>query len=426
MSNKPLLCNYAWGHLDFHTKGQYAPCFRFNPNEQEMKKVTETLPSEAMNSDEMKKVRSQLLKGEWPNGCFDCKNKEEKGIRSYRQESIMKNITWDGFNPDYNSVTIKNYHEIEIKFSRTCNLFCRHCNTLSNSRFEILGKKFPALKKEFEDLNFTHLSTPKKHIAEISDEVIDDLVQNIIPGVSRIMFGGGEPLYHLAHYKFLEKLINSPNIDTKQITLDYNTNLSMISFKKYQLSELWEHFKAIRVTVSVDGTRKLFNYFRQNADYGQMLKNVHSILQNCSTVNHLTFVCTSTSYHAFYMDTIIDDISTELSAIREKYNINTHFKLTFVHYPEALDMVNLDDNVKQFLIENIEKSYLPEKYPDSIRDCYDHAYKEFFTYMKNPKNMEVSFSKIAKLQDQLHNVDAFQLVPRLAEYIYNERLVWND
>lgn len=426
MSKKPLLCNYAWGHLDFHTKGYYTPCFRFNPNEQKMKKVTESLPSEAMNSTEMKAVRSQLLSGEWPSGCFECKNKEAKGIRSYRQESVMENVTWKGFEPDYNNVNIKNYHEIEIKFSRTCNLFCRHCNSLSNSRFEILGKKFPHLKKEFEKVDFTHLSEPKKHIAEISEEVIDDLVKNIIPGVSRIMFGGGEPLYHLAHYKFLETLINDSNINTKNIILEYNTNLSMISFKKYQLADLWEKFKAVRVTVSVDGTGKLFNYFRQNADYDQMLKNVHSILNNCSTVNHLTFVCTSTAYHAFYMDKIINNFSTELTGIRAQYNINTHFKLTFVHYPEALDMVNLDANVKKFIIENTEKSYTPEFYPEATRYSYEHAFKEFYTYIKNEKNKEVDFIKVAKLQDELHNIDAFTLVPRLAEYIYNGRLVWND
>lgn len=424
MSNQPLHCNYAWGHLDFHTKGYYTPCFRFDPNQQAMKKVEECLPSEAMNSEEMKAVRQQLSRGEWPTGCFECKNKESKGIRSYRQESIMRNVTWEGFNPDYTDVNINKYHEIEIKFSRTCNLFCRHCNTLSNSRFEILGKKFPNLQKEFEEVDFTHLSPPKKHIAEVSDEVVDDLVQNIIPNVSRIMFGGGEPLYHLAHYKFLEKLINSPNVDTKQIILEYNTNLSMISFKKYKLADLWEQFKAVRVTVSVDGTNSLFNYFRQNADYAQMLKNVHNILRECTTVNHLTFVCTSTAYHAFYMDEIINTFTTELTGIRLEYNINTHFKLTFVHYPEALDMVNLDDNVKEFLISNIEKSFKPSNYPDIVRPTYEHAYNEFYTYLKNPKNKNVDFKKVAKLQDELHSVDAFKLVPRIAEYVYNDKLVW--
>lgn len=424
MSKKSLYCNYAWGHLDFHQKGCYTPCFRFNPNAQPMKKISECLPTEAMNSPEMVKVRETLLNGQWPEGCFECKNKEEKGLRSYRQESIMPdNITWNTFNPDYSNLNINKYHEIEIKFSRTCNFFCRHCDSKSNSRFEILGKNNSKIKYELESLDFQHLNVPSKFITEVSDEVIEDLILNIIPNVSRIMFSGGEPLYHVQHYRFLERLINDDRIDTSALILEYNTNFSMINFKNYSLSKLWNQFGSVRVTVSIDGTGNLFNYFRQNGNFEEILKNIHAVLTETKTISNLSLVCTSSTYHAFYMDQTINDIANLLTNIYNNYNVSTNFKLTFVHYPDALDMVNLDNNVKDFLINRVSNSFNPEIYHPTIKESYEHAYKQFLTYLKNEKNLDVDFKKIAKLQDQLHNSNAFELVPRIAEYVYNDRLI---
>lgn len=423
MSEKSLYCNYAWGHLDFHQKGFYTPCFRFNPMAFPTSKVSNALPSEAMNSEEMVKIRQTLLNGEWPAGCADCKYKEQKGIRSYRLESIMpSNVTWNGFTPDYENTKISKYHEIEIKFSRVCNFFCRHCDARSNSRFEILGKNNPEIRDQLNKLDYDHLQTPLHAIEELSDEVVDDLVKNIIPHISKIMFSGGEPLYHIQHYKFLEKLINDPTIDTQKLTLEYNTNFSIIKFKHYDLVDLWNHFNNVRVTVSLDGTGDCFNYFRQNGNFDEVIKNIHSVLERSTTVKHFSFVCTSTAYHAFYMDQIVNDIAEILGSIEEKYKIDTNFKLTFVHHPEAIDLVNLDKDVKEFLLERFIKSYT-NKYKDTVQDFYNHAFREFEAYITNDKNKDVDFKQVVKLQDQLHNVDAFKLVPRIAEYVYNNRLV---
>jgi len=423
MSKKSLYCNYAWGHLDFHQKGFYTPCFRFNPMAFSTPRVAEFLPTEAMNSTKMCEIRQQLLDGEWPAGCGDCKYKEEKGIRSYRQESIMKeNVTWNGFNPNYDNVIIDRYHEVEIKFSRVCNFFCRHCDSRSNSRFEILGKNNKEIRDRLDLLDFDHISPATNSIAELSDAVIDNLIEHIIPNVSKIMFSGGEPLYHIQHYKFLQKLIDSNTIDTKKLTLEYNTNFSVIKFKNYNLTELWEQFGNVRVTVSLDGTGECFNYFRQNGNYDEIIKNVHEVLTKSRAVKHFSFVCTTTAYHAFYMDHIINDIAELLDDIKTRYEINTNFKLTFVHYPEAIDIVNLNDDIKEFLLTRFLNSY-KTTYTDSTQYAYNHAFQEFSTYLKNKKNKNVDFKEIVKLQDQLHRVNAFEQVPRIAEYAYNNKLI---
>jgi len=418
MINKPLLCNYAWGHLDFHSRGHFAPCFRFDTNKQPIKNIENSLPSEAMNSLEWQEVRKTLQQGEWPAGCSECKNKEAKGLRSYRKESIdPANYNWHGTDFDYSKTTINQFHEVEMKFSRVCNFYCRHCDSQSNSRFQLLGDKNPEIREGLEQLNNRHLSKPNRPIADVTQEVIDDLVENIIPNTKRIMFGGGEPLYQVEHYKFLERLIEDPRIDTKTLTLDYNTNLSMINFKKYSLVDLWNKFGSVHVTISLDGTGKLFNYFRQNGDYKQTISNLNTILQTVNAIKHISFVCTSTAYHAFYMDQILLDFVKLRHKIVKRYNMHVSFKPTFVHYPESLDMVNLPNEVKSFLIERY--NLLPMVHDKH----YIESLKEVITYLSNDCNKEVDFKNTVKLQDKLHNVDAFKYVPRIAEYVYNNKLI---
>jgi hypothetical protein len=82
-------------------------------------------------------------------------------------------------------------------------------------------------------------------------------------------------------------------------------------------------------------------------------------------------------------------------------------------------MVDLEVETKQFIIRNLEKT-LP-----SNNSMYDYALNEIITHLKGEqRNFRSNFKEIVKLQDQLYNKDAFALAPRVAEYVYNNKLVW--
>lgn len=417
MKKQPLHCKYAWGHLDF-LQGQYAPCFRFKVYKQPIGKISERLPSEIINSQEMKEVRKSLQEGVFPPGCFDCQYKESTGLKSYRKRAEERNHFDSDNNIDYNNVEIKKIYDLELKFSRNCNFLCRHCNSESNSLFEVIGKKNPDIHKALLDQDFDHLGIAESPIIDIPDNVIDDLIKNVIPTVENIFFSGGEPLYSLKHYKFLERLINDPNIDTKKIDIGYNTNLSMISFKGYKLSELWNHFKSVHVTVSLDGTRSLFNYFRERGDYETIIKNIYELSETVPNLNSFLFVCTSSAYHAFYADQIFSDLCKLSFDIKSKYKKQVEVRPTFVHTP-GLDMVDLDRETKNFIIENLKKT-LPDSDPS-----YNFSISEIIKHLSNEvRNPNSDFKKIVKLQDKLYNKDPFVMAPRVAEYVYNNKLTW--
>ena len=45
-------------------------------------------------------------------------------------------------------------------------------------------------------------------------------------------------------------MIDDPTIDESNVTLCYNTNMSMTKFKQYDIVELWNHFKKVEITVT--------------------------------------------------------------------------------------------------------------------------------------------------------------------------------
>jgi hypothetical protein len=416
MNDKILKCKYAWGHLDF-LQGQYGPCFRYKVNKQPIAKISEKLPSEVINSEEMQSIRRSLQQGVFPPGCFDCALKEGRGLKSYRQEVCSHH--WEGEDKiNYNSVVIDKILDLELKFSRTCNFLCRHCYSESNSMFEVMGKKNPDIHDKLLTQGFDQFGIADSPITEVSDEVINDLVNNIIPDCNHIRFSGGEPLYHTQHYQFLEKLIASPHINTKNIELSYNTNLSIIQFKEYDLHSLWDHFKSIHVTVSLDGTGSLFNYFRERGDYDTVIRNIEELSAKSTNIQSYFFVCTSTAYHAFYADVIFKDLTELVERIQNKYNIPCYTRPTFVHTAN-IDMVDLEFETKKFIIGNLEKT-LP-----SGNEMYDYSIGEIITHLSGEKrNFNGDFKEIVKLQDQLYEKDAFAMAPRIAEYVYNNTLTW--
>ncbi len=415
--DKLLKCKYAWSHLDF-LQGQYGPCFRYKVYKQPIAKINEKLPSEVINSKEMQEVRHSLQQGVFPLGCFDCKLKETAGLKSYRQQSLEE-LDWDkNNNIDYNSTHVEKILDLELKFSRTCNFLCRHCNSESNSLFEVVGKKHPDVHEKLLEQHFDQFGIADSPIVELSEEIINDLVKNIIPNCEHIRFSGGEPLYHIQHYQFLEKLINAKNIDTKNINLSYNTNLSLLQFKDYDLQRLWNSFKSIHITVSMDGTGNLFNYFRERGDYNTIINNIYKLCSTSKNIEGFLFVCTTTAYHAFYADQIFKDLIDLSNDIYNKYKISCRTRPTFVHTP-GLDMVDLEVETKQFIIENLEKT-LP-----SNNSMYDYALNEIITHLKgSQRNFKSNFKEIVKLQDKLYQKNPFLLAPRVAEYVYNNKLVW--
>ena len=393
-----MKCKLAWTHLDFKPGG-YAPCYRFKLYDGHKFGNVPEMPD--VNSSEWLRIREQLRNDEWPDECVDCKIQEESGIVSYRQRSEDLLVS----EPDYskNEVQVK---DLQLKLNRACNYSCRHCTVASNSNFIKVGKENPEIAKRlWEDHHFDHIIERHDHKIDIpTPEIIDHLFENVLPTVERIEFSGGEPFFHVEMYRFLQRMIDDPKIDTSKVTLVYNTNMSLTKFKNYDICELWKHFKRADITVSMDGTGKLFNYFRQGGDYDSVISNVRKMLRFTDKVEKLLFVCTTTAYHAFYMNEISDDFKAIKHNLELMNDVEVKYRTTFVHWPEGLDVVNLAEETKEKLLKTTKDNDFT---------------KEFKLRLKGKRTIpNETFKDIVMLQDQLYNRDASELAPRIFDYVY--------
>ena len=393
-----MKCKLAWTHLDFKPGG-YAPCYRFKLYDGHKFGNVPSMPD--VNSSEWVRVREQLKNDEWPDECVDCKIQEESGIKSYRQRSEDLLVA----DPDYNETKIQ-VKDLQLKLNRACNYSCRQCTVASTSNLIKTGKENPEIAKRlWEDHHFDHIIERHEHKIDIpTPEVINHLFKNVLPTVERIEFSGGEPFFHVEMYRFLQRMIDDSNIDTSKVTLVYNTNMSLTKFKNYDICELWKYFKRADITVSMDGTGKLFNYFRQGGDYDSVISNIHNMLNKTDKVKKLLFVCTTTAYHAFYMNKISNDFKSIKQNLESMYDIEVKYRTTFVHWPEGLDVVNLAEKTKEKLLETTKDNDFT---------------KEFKLRLKGKRTIpNETFKDIVMLQDQLYNRDASELAPRIFDYVY--------
>tara|TARA_B100000953_G_scaffold87797_1_gene71636 strand:- start:2175 stop:3380 length:1206 start_codon:yes stop_codon:yes gene_type:complete len=401
-----MKCRFAWAHLDFK-KGGYAPCFRFKnyPGYWD-NSGSDKFPSQVINNSDFISVRQQLRNNEWPKGCQDCQRQESEGLSSYRTRSLEEenDTTLEPssiiFSPnDYSKdkVVIK---DLQLKLSRACNYNCRHCDSASNSSFEKLGRQFPEVEQELKvKYEFNHISKAGNNKIVIpTNEVMDDLFENVFPTVEQLEFSGGEPFYQIEMYKTLQRLIDDPNIDTSKIYLVYNSNMSMLEYKGYSVKKLFPHFRAVSITVSMDGTGDLFNYFRTGGDYENVKSN---ILEIAPYIHSFLFVCTTSSYQAFYMNEIYKD----LRGIQESIPNLSFIRTTFVHWPKALDIINLEEETKNKIMETLE-----------VNDFT----KEFAIRLTSTENeIEPCFKGLVKTQDLLYNKSCAEMAPKIWDYICN-------
>jgi pyruvate-formate lyase-activating enzyme len=395
-----MKCRMAWSHLDFK-KGGYAPCYRFkNYAGYWDHSSDDKLPSQVINNSDFISVRRQLRNNQWPKGCIDCKRQESEGMSSYRTRSLEEeddvNRTNKVFTPvDYDSDTaiIK---DLQLKMSRACNYNCRHCDSASNSSFEKLGRQFPEIENELKTkYEFNHISMAGNNKIVIpTDEVMDDLFENIMPTVEQLEFSGGEPFYQHEMYKTLQRLIDGDF--AKNITLVFNTNMSILEHKKYKIADYLPYFKTVNITCSMDGTGKLFDYFRVGGDYNNVINNIKEI---APLVDTFLFVCTTSAYHAFYMNEIYNDLTELQNSIKTKSSIRS----TFVHWPKALDIINLEEDVKSKIMETLEVNEFT---------------KEFAIRMTQSKGeIEPCFKGLVKTQDLLYDKSCQEMAPKIWDYI---------
>lgn len=211
----------------------------------------------AWNSEKLKKIREGFKKGDirFTDNCKSCVAYEKLGgsqrqsCREYHEKAGSLSF----------SQSIKRGPVfLDLRFSTLCNQSCIMCGPHASSRWSANLK----------------LSAPK-----LSCESLVDLVRDNLKTIQVIRFAGGEPLIAQEHYDILKLLKEAGRTDVRLV---YNTNLSTVTFKDYNVFDFWKEFPDKEITVSVDAVGDKNDYIRFGSKWNVFENNCKSLLEICS------------------------------------------------------------------------------------------------------------------------------------------------
>ena len=233
---------------------QYAPCCHIKPSARLKMPNDDPTPDELFNSPEMKQLRSDLLAGIKNPTCDACWKREARGQRSFR-------ITTP-YQPEAELNTL------DLTMSNSCNLMCRMCTPTKSNKLMIDQKKWKDASVDFEWMKpFWWDSTP--HYTE-KTKFYEYLMAHT-EQFTTLKIIGGEPFYDKHCLAVYEKYVEMGT--AKNTVLWTNTNGLCFSDK---VCNMINEFKTAKVTISCDGTGKVYDYVRHGSTWQEFQDNMNN------------------------------------------------------------------------------------------------------------------------------------------------------
>ena len=342
-------CILPWMHLYSTVDGKFNLCCHINTREDNAIATYKDDISSIFNNEKYKKVRQDFLNNNPPSVCKKtCYDVEKLGGISNRiqvNQRFEKYKKLQDFTNKDGSVKNAPFY-LDIRFGNKCNFKCRICSPYSSSTWFKDARKI----SEFKD-------SP----TQLEDYYTDNkdfwlYLNKIKKSLKYFYFAGGEPLIMDGHYKLLQWLIDNNKTD---VELTYNTNLSTLKYKNYNVFEMWKHFDNISLWPSIDGFKQYCAYSRTNFSWEEFEKNLNLVDKYVNTVSCALslYSVSSTPELILYLNS--KNISTYLSIVTSPSYLDCRVLPTFFKnkviskYELILKKLILND----FETDNIKKNY---------------------------------------------------------------------
>ena len=380
---------------------------------------------DARNNNMMKTIRLNMLNDVWNEECGRCQNEETAGLvsrRTYENEQWQLSIdearskTKEDGSIDPEDFPVVYY---DLRFGNFCNLKCRMCGpTDSNAWYDDWIKLTGSNKfkdtggiMEIVNGNVSAFNWPEY-------EPFWEQLESNIHNIQHVYFAGGEPMLIERHYDFLERCVEKGA--AKNIVVEYNTNMSTLPTR---VTELWKHFKQVRIGASVDGMGSMQEYQRSPAKWEKTLNNLRKIDQLPDNIfGWLAF--TVTAYNVNHM---IDFMMWKLKEANFK-KINFTLKRPIIthhvaHHPKHLNVRVLpkqykDDVTARFVqfVQWVKDEGFP---PHVIKQAEDIS-KGVTSYMNSDNYYDTHWSEFIKYTNQLDAIrdeNLLEVEPKFKDYI---------
>lgn len=407
MIKNTTLCAVPWMHLNFEPNGKVVPCCltsHHNYFAGDLK--TETI-DEIWNSDNMKNLRKEMIEGKRPSICDTCWKKEDVTGSSGR---TLHNRDFPEVIEKIPAITLEDgtCTEMDLKywdfrFSNLCNLKCRSCGPRYSSAWVPDAKKLGYTDQE-----------KVWNIESVEDKPNVDFLENQIDNVKRIYFAGGEPLMMPEHWQILDKLVEKKRFDVK---LSYNTNCSILEYKKKNIIEYWKQWQLGKLEVwpSIDEIGTRAELIRSGTVWSKVEENLKELAQHDNII--LRPGITVGAWNVRRLPAIISHLS-KIGVIRRhpvihKYINHNNFFINLLDHPKHYHVSILPDDYRQSTIEELVKfiSDYNEKHSTDISYIFTHIFHE----LHKPFDLEAAkkFLIVTAQIDNLRNENIFDVIPEM-------------
>lgn len=217
----------------------------------------------------------------------------------------------------------------DFRLSNTCNLKCRICNSASSSSIAAEQKhKTIKIESTFKKSNFLD-----KQLFEVDN----------------IYFAGGEPLLMQDHYDIIHKLIAIGR--SQDVSLQYNSNVTNLTYKNEDIFTLWTKFKSVSVSASIDAYGLRAEYARHGKSWEEVEINLRLLQQFQKKHNtfNLTYSATVSIFNIWHLT----DLHTYL--IENKFlENNSSFNFSPLILPKHQSINILPRYIKDDIIVKIK------------------------------------------------------------------------
>ncbi len=352
MKKNKSFCAAPWLHIHSLPQGYIMPCcmwdygiFKENPyrygNMRDVKNI-----NEALNSDQFKKLRLQMMAGEKIKGCIRCYDREVHAPPSGKEAEQYSMRGWFneyffrrsheyhdmadyvmGTQPDGTIHDIK-IRYLDIRFGNICNLRCRMCGHGLSSTWYDEEKKI----------------NPHRGLQKFIHTDCYDKIEEYLPHVTKIYFAGGEPFLYPEHLKMLDKLIEVGNTNC---SIKYNTNLTTLKYKKRSLLDVWKRFPNVHIGASIDGMGDTVEYIRTNMNWKDFKNNFQRVKEECPHVG----ITASPTIGVFNIETYPEFDRFQI----ENGWTNGHHAINYIMAPDEMNIYFMPTWYKDKLIKIYEE-----------------------------------------------------------------------
>jgi len=248
--------------------------------------ISDLSTADVLNSDTLKAVRKDMLKGKWPNQCIRCRDESIAGSNSRNQweterhkHSFTKEIALSMTDPD-GTVSGGQWLDFDLRIGNECNLRCVMCFAGETAKWfddqeEILGWDYFYVDGKKYDL-----ATSKNAFGWSKDRNNINALIGASDKLLKIKFGGGEPLLIKHHRYLLESLIEAGHAG--RMELEYSSNLT---FFPPALMVLWRHFRNIRICGSIDAFGAANEAIRYHTQWKTVVDNLRMLDQTDDNIH---------------------------------------------------------------------------------------------------------------------------------------------